>query len=353
MTQQDLVPVFTGSLQDQTVQLCNARDLHAFLDVARDFATWMKKRLSQYAFIEGEDFSTVWWNIPDGQPGRPRIDYHLTLDMAKELAMIENNDQGRRARRYFIQCERAAMQAAAPPPATPHIDADDSHPGATPVHFHGTTLYLIDHHGTPYVALRPIVTGMGLVWKNMHARSHAQWRRWGLRVLPSPTRSGTQKATCIPLRKLPTWLATLDRYLQDPARHAAVATYQATLNSVLWAHWRPRAAVPDRDRHALPDNKPMLALPAPGQVAIHQRAWQLAHQTYTHHVAQMLADPAIADGSLSPDHWLPPDQAILQRVEGIALTLADFGVAMRQRGYALARQMGANYDTATQSVQDL
>lgn len=365
MTNQDLVPVFTGSLQDQTLQLCNARDLHAFLDVRRDFSNWIKGRIAEYGFIEGEDFSPNLGKStgvggddlcsPDlaskQRGGHNRIDYHLTLDMAKELAMIENNDQGRQARRYFIQCERAALQAAAPAPV-PQIDQDDPHPGATAVPFQGTTLYIIDHHGTPYVALRPIVIGMGLVWKNLHASSHAKWRRWGLRLLPTPTNNGVQEATCIPLRKLAAWLATLDRYLQDPARRDAVAAYQATLNNVLWAHWRPAARplpAPDAPRKK-PNTLP--AIPRAGHTAIHQRAWQLAHDTYAAHVAQMLADPSIAAGTLPADQWLPPDQAILQRVEGIALTLRDAGIALRLRGQTLARQMGHDYDAATQRVRE-
>ena len=347
MTKQDLVPVFTGSLQDRTLQLCNGRDLHTFLEVGKKFSDWIKNRVAEYGFTEGEDFFPV---LGKSTGGRPTTDYHLTLDMAKELAMIENNDRGRQARRYFIQCERAAVQAAAPV-ALPQVDHDDPHPGATPVHFEGITLYLIDHHGAPYVALRPIVTGMGLAWKNHHARSHAQFLRWGLRLLPTPTTNGVQKSTCIPLRKLPGWLATLGRYLQNPDLRDAVATYQANLNNVLWAHWRPRPALPAPKAKA-PAARPLLALPTAGQVAIHQRAWQLAHDDYARHVAQMLTDPAIADGTLPPDQWLPPDQAILQRVEGIALTLRDFGVALRQRGQALAHQMGHDYDAATARVRE-
>ncbi|EAM0325957.1 phage antirepressor Ant, partial [Campylobacter coli] len=38
--------------------------------------------------------------------GRPRKEYYITLDMAKELCMVENNEKGRQARRYFIECEK-------------------------------------------------------------------------------------------------------------------------------------------------------------------------------------------------------------------------------------------------------
>lgn len=112
MTTTALVPVFSGTLAGQPTQLCNARDLHGFLAVGRDFSTWFRDRVTEYGFEAEQDYAEF---SPDSGKtgGRRRKDYHLTLDMAKELAMIENNDQGRAVRRYFIQCERSAQQAAA------------------------------------------------------------------------------------------------------------------------------------------------------------------------------------------------------------------------------------------------
>ncbi|WP_045158061.1 antA/AntB antirepressor family protein [Stutzerimonas stutzeri] len=122
MTQQ-LIPVFNGELDSRAQQLCDARDLHSFLGVGRDFSNWIKGRIEQYGFVEGEDYSPVLGNrgafdSPNsanqtgGRGGdRRSIDYHLTLDMAKELAMVENNDQGRQVRRYFIAMERQARES--------------------------------------------------------------------------------------------------------------------------------------------------------------------------------------------------------------------------------------------------
>jgi anti-repressor protein len=107
MTSHDLVPVFTGTLQDQSTQLCNARDLHAFLAVGDRFDQWIRRRIEEYGFTDGEDFCTNLCKTG----GRPSTDYHLTLDMAKELAMIENNEQGRVVRKYFIACEKKSQQA--------------------------------------------------------------------------------------------------------------------------------------------------------------------------------------------------------------------------------------------------
>jgi len=107
MTTTALVPVFAGTLAGQPTQLCNARDLHATLEVAKDFTDWIKYRIEQYGFIEGEDYSPNLGKT-SRRGGRPATDYHLTLDMAKELAMVENNERGRQVRRYFIQIEKDA-----------------------------------------------------------------------------------------------------------------------------------------------------------------------------------------------------------------------------------------------------
>lgn len=125
MTTTDLVPVFPGTLAGQPAQLCNARDLHAALEVGRDFSTWIKDRLAEYAFAEGEDFACAHvLSSPSSGSAKARrqrmIDYHLSLDTAKELAMVENNDIGRRIRRYLIALERKQQQAAPalPPPVS-------------------------------------------------------------------------------------------------------------------------------------------------------------------------------------------------------------------------------------------
>lgn len=87
------------------VETVNARDLHQFLQSRDDFSTWMKLRVDQYGFVEGIDFTT--FQEKTGK-GRPKIEYALSLDMAKELAMVERTEKGRQARQYFIECERVA-----------------------------------------------------------------------------------------------------------------------------------------------------------------------------------------------------------------------------------------------------
>ncbi|PPC77938.1 hypothetical protein C4K68_07785 [Pokkaliibacter plantistimulans] len=112
-----LVPVFSGSLNNEPAQLVDARELHGFLSVKKTFAAWIQGRITQYGFKENQDFVSFFQNGKKPTGGRPNIDYHLTLDMAKELAMVERNDKGREARRYFIECEKRFHQGATATPA--------------------------------------------------------------------------------------------------------------------------------------------------------------------------------------------------------------------------------------------
>lgn len=110
-----IIPVFSGTIAGQSTQLCNARDLHAFLGASRDFSTWIKARIDAYGFSEGADYllTKIGEQLPSGT--KYRIDYHLSLDMAKELAMVERTDKGREVRRYFIECERRALAGETTP----------------------------------------------------------------------------------------------------------------------------------------------------------------------------------------------------------------------------------------------
>lgn len=80
----------------------NAETLFKFLVVNSKFADWIKNRITQYGFAENQDY--IVRTTYTGR--RPRKEYFVTLDMAKELCMVENNDKGKEARRYFIKCEQ-------------------------------------------------------------------------------------------------------------------------------------------------------------------------------------------------------------------------------------------------------
>ena len=131
-----LIPVLPGTLGGCSVQLVNARLLHEFLESRQDFSEWIKNRIHKYEFEDGSDYllHKIMEQVPhmNGLRTRAVMEYHLTLDMAKELAMVERSSKGRQARRYFIECERqllamrdqGASAASAPPIAVHSIVID-------------------------------------------------------------------------------------------------------------------------------------------------------------------------------------------------------------------------------------
>lgn len=107
-------------LTEKGNQAVSARELHQFLESKQKFADWIKNRIAKYGFEENKDFYKLYFDVygnllnfrfpklmtPDNEEVRvDKIDYVLTLNMAKELAMVENNEKGKEARKYFIECE--------------------------------------------------------------------------------------------------------------------------------------------------------------------------------------------------------------------------------------------------------
>ena len=115
----DLLPIVPADIGGEAINAVSARDLHCFLEVGKDFSTWIKDRIKKFDFDEGVDFVKVDSPVSGNQRGGDRrsIEYYISLSMAKELAMVERNAKGKQARLYFIECERiakASQQAAAP-----------------------------------------------------------------------------------------------------------------------------------------------------------------------------------------------------------------------------------------------
>lgn len=99
--QNGLVPIY----QNEDEKLVNSRDLHAGIESKQKYADWVKNRIEKYGFVEGEDFFV---NLGKSTGGRPSIEYFFKMDTAKEIAMVENNPQGRKVRKYFIEVEKRA-----------------------------------------------------------------------------------------------------------------------------------------------------------------------------------------------------------------------------------------------------
>ncbi|MDZ5582445.1 antA/AntB antirepressor family protein [Enterococcus cecorum] len=85
-------------------QLVSGRELHEFLEVKDNYTDWFK-RMTTYGFDENVDFIGL-SEKSDKLGGRPRVDHAMTLDMAKEISMIQRTEKGKQARQYFIQVEK-------------------------------------------------------------------------------------------------------------------------------------------------------------------------------------------------------------------------------------------------------
>lgn len=103
---QKVLPV----LSENTRNWIEGRILHSQLQVKTKFTDWMIGRIDKYGFVDSEDFILVSEKKETNNPKNPYtefIDYKLTLDTAKQLAMVQNNEIGQIARRYFIYIEKA------------------------------------------------------------------------------------------------------------------------------------------------------------------------------------------------------------------------------------------------------
>ena len=98
----DLIKI---TINDKGQQLVSARELHEFLEVKKDFTDWFKYRVAQYGFEENLDFTPI---LGKSTGGRPSKDFAIKIEIAKELSMVENNEKGKQARKYFIECEKIA-----------------------------------------------------------------------------------------------------------------------------------------------------------------------------------------------------------------------------------------------------
>ena len=126
-----LIPTVSGCLDGQTQALVNARDLHEFLGVGTRFDKWIQRRIEEYGFTQVIDFIESPKMANRGFWQTETKDYLISLDMAKELCMVERNEKGREARRYFIEMEKQAK--ALPDAVLWRIDAlEDAYFQAAP-----------------------------------------------------------------------------------------------------------------------------------------------------------------------------------------------------------------------------
>lgn len=107
----ELIPI----KEENGRSIVDARKLHAFLGNRRKYVDWIEQRIKKYGFVENQDFTSFHNFVKRDKGATTTKEYAITLDMAKELCMVENNAKGREARLYFIQKEKEASGQIAVP----------------------------------------------------------------------------------------------------------------------------------------------------------------------------------------------------------------------------------------------
>ncbi len=113
-----LIPMETRAIAHTPVPTVNARELHKWLGVKKDFSDWIRGRIEKFDFKQGRDFITVAVRQLDSPKlgnqkashggNRRAVEYHVTVGMAKELSMVERTARGKEVRQYFINVEERA-----------------------------------------------------------------------------------------------------------------------------------------------------------------------------------------------------------------------------------------------------
>jgi|GEM_PF-1044071 len=109
MAEHQLIPITTKEIEGDTVQTVNARDLHTFLEVARDFNQWTREQIKRARLVSGRDYVS-YEDVGNPSGGRPRKEYAFTTDAAKHVAMMSGSEKGFEIRDYFIEYEKKLRQ---------------------------------------------------------------------------------------------------------------------------------------------------------------------------------------------------------------------------------------------------
>jgi phage anti-repressor protein len=112
VTTSSLLPIVRRPIGTDTVQTIDGRALHSFLQIAKEYATWMKVWIRKAHLVEHRDYAVFSLEGRNLQGGRPRIEYVLTLDAAKCVGMMSGTVKGDEVRAYFLACEKQVEQQA-------------------------------------------------------------------------------------------------------------------------------------------------------------------------------------------------------------------------------------------------
>lgn len=114
----EVIKINQSFINQETVQTVNARELYDFLEVTKDYTSWIKDQIVRARLVENRDFIVFTQKGVNPSGGRPTSEYHLTLEAGKHVSMMSNTDKGFEVRDYFIACEKTAKQVAHSLPQT-------------------------------------------------------------------------------------------------------------------------------------------------------------------------------------------------------------------------------------------
>lgn len=136
-----------------------------------------------------------------------------------------------------------------------------------PVPFQGDQLFVVDHDGQPYTPARPIAAALGLAWQGQRQKFEANQDRWGVMMIMTPSQGGPQETLCIPVRKVPAWLANINQKKVRAEIRPKLAVYQAECDDALYRYWA-------EGRVERPSAQPVPAPQLPGYVQVHGDYWR-------------------------------------------------------------------------------
>ncbi len=99
----DLIKITKSNIGAEVINSVNAREIHSYLEVKTAFTTWFNRTVEKYDFTLNEDFISF---LKESNGGRPQQEHIVSLDMAKELCLVEPNEKGKETRKYFIEVEK-------------------------------------------------------------------------------------------------------------------------------------------------------------------------------------------------------------------------------------------------------
>lgn len=122
----ELIKIEKHTINNDEANSVTARDLWQALESKQEFTHWVKARLEQAYAVENEDYISF-DKIIKRETGATRArEYALSLDLAKNIAMLERNEKGNQIRKYFIACEKQLREQQTPQLPQTYLEALES-----------------------------------------------------------------------------------------------------------------------------------------------------------------------------------------------------------------------------------